>query len=731
MSLKGVVIGVCLSLSLCGFGQPALKNVTLEDIWTKGTFRQKSVMGINSMKDGIHFTSLKNDKEGNSYIVKFDYRTGNVIDTLVGTPVLKLEGKESKIVFDSYSFSADEKLILLSTETEPIYRHSTRSMFYVFDIQKKRLAVLSEGGKQQLAAFSPTGNMVSFVRDNNLFIKDITSENEWAVTIDGKLNEIINGIPDWVYEEEFSFSKAYEWSGDGSRIAYMRFDEREVPEFSMAMYGKLYPFPYTFKYPKAGEKNSVVSVHIYDLSSRNTVRVETGAETDNYLPRIKWTQDPSKLSVTRLNRHQNKLELLLADALTGKTTIMLKEENKYYIDITDDLTFLGDGRHFIWTSEKDGYNHIYLYNISGALVRQLTRGNFEVLKFYGIDEKSKTLFFQSAEVSPLEKHLYSISVDGKNKKKISEQKGTNGASFSSTFQYYINFHTSSTSPTQVTLHESSGKQMRILEDNEGLRKTLSEYHIVYKEFFKITLRPDLQLNAWMIKPKNFDPSKRHPVLMFVYGGPGSQTVGDSWDPSNFMWYQMLADKGYIIVSVDNRGTGARGEEFKKNTYLELGKKETEDQMAAGLYLSTLGYVDPARIGIWGWSYGGYMSTLCITKGADIFKAAIAVAPVTSWRYYDSIYTERFLRTPQENPKGYDENSPIEFADQIRGKYLLVHGSADDNVHYQNAMEMTNALVRKNRPFDMFIYPDRNHGISGGTTRLHLYNKMTSFILDNL
>lgn len=710
--------------------QGAKRSFTLEEIWKENKFKMEMVSGLNSMKDGVHYTSLESDSTG-GFIVKYSYKTGLAVDTIITPEMLVPEGGAKPVEVESYQFSSEETKLLLSSESEAIYRHSSKEYYYVYDLKSAKLSKLSEE-KVRLAEFSPAGNFVAYVKDNNLFIKDITpgAGSEAPITTDGKWNEIINGAADWVYEEEFSFDKAFSWSPDGKKIAYYRFDESKVKEFSMDMFGTLYPSQYRFKYPKAGEDNAKVSIHIYNLETKQSRKVNIGNNYE-YVPRIKWTKDADVLSIQTMNRHQGALDLILANSETGETKYILSEKSDTYIDISDDLTFLDDKKHFIWTSEKSGYNHIYLYKLNGELVRQVTNGNWDVTGFRGIDEESKTLFYISAEDSPIVRKLYSISLDGSGKKKLSDKNGFNEADFSGKFQYYINYFSNSYGPYHITLNDASGREIRVLKDNQPLKDTLALYNISVKEFFKFKTSENVLLNGWMIKPQNFDSTKKYPVFMFVYGGPGSQTVQNNWSGGNFLWYQYLAQKGYIVVSVDNRGTGARGSAFKKCTYKELGKLETIDQVEAAKYLGSLPWVDKNRIGIQGWSYGGYMSSLCITKGADVFKMAIAVAPVTNWRFYDSIYTERYMQTPQENPGGYDDNSPINHVDKLKGKYLLVHGTADDNVHFQNSVEMVNALVKANKQFDLFFYPDKNHGIYGGNARLHLYTMMTNYILENL
>ena len=722
MKLKSILSSLAIFfLAQCVFAQE--KMIQLEDIWASRTFSPEWVWGINSMNDGVHYSSL-NYGENNVYITQYSYETGDSILTIVDSK--DLDG----ISFSDYSFSEDEKKVLLPTETESIYRYSTRSNYYVYDRETKIAEELSEG-KQRLAQFSPDASKVAFVKENNIFIKDITNNTELQVTFDGEINKIINGATDWVYEEEFAFDNGMQWNTSGNKIAYYRFDEEKVPEFSMDLFTDLYPSQSQFKYPKAGETNSSTELFIYDLDSNKTTKAKINTEEEFYIPRIKWTLDENVLSVQRMNRHQNQLDFILVDAKDGSSQTIFTENDAAYIDVTDNLTFLNDGKYFIWTSEKSGYNHIYLYNLKGKQERQITKGYYDVTDFYGIDESNNTVYFASSERSPMHRDIYAVQLNGKNKKTLSNKTGTNSATFSTNYKYFINQYSNANTPYYFSLFDAKGNEVRMLKDNNNLNNSLADYALSQKEFFNFKTTEGIDLNGWMMKPHNFDETKQYPVFMYLYGGPGSQQVTDSWGGSNFLWYQMLTQQGYIVACVDNRGTGARGSEFKKCTYQQLGKLETEDQIDANRYLANLPYVDGSRIGIFGWSYGGYMSSLCLLKGADEFKMAIAVAPVTNWRYYDSIYTERYMRTPQENAAGYDDNSPINHVEKLKGKYLLVHGSADDNVHYQNTMEMTNALVNANKQFDLFIYPNKNHGIYGGYTRLHLFTKMTNFIKENL
>jgi len=705
------------------------RDVTLADIWSERTFAAESVYGLRSMNNGLHYTSLEDGK-----INKYGYEKEGLIETILSEDELKPSGNGESISIDEYQFSPDESKVLIATETEKIYRHSTREIYYIFDLKTKKLSKLTDD-KVRYATFSPDGKNIAYVKRNNLFVANIAPETSRSsimtrnITSDGVFNKIINGATDWVYEEEFAFDKAFFWSPDGKKIAFYRFDETEVEQFSMDVYGTLYPSQDVFKYPKAGEVNAKVTIHVYNSETQKTTPIDLGKY--EYIPRIKWTKSNNSLSVQRMNRHQNVLDLILISTSDYSQNIILNETTETYIDITDNLTFLNNKKQFIWTSEKDGYNHIYLYDINGKLVNQVTQGNWDVSSYEGFDEASSTIFYLSSEGSPIEKQLYSIGLDGKSKKKLTTKKGQNRAVFSKGFKYYINYHSSANTPYYITLHDGTGIEKRVLKDNAELLKELEKFNISQQEFFTFNTNEGTNLTAWMIKPQDFDESKKYPVLMYVYGGPGAQTVKNSWGGSNFFWYQLLASKGYIIVSVDNRGTGSRGSEFKKCTYKQLGKYETIDQIASAKYLQSLSFVDGNRIGIWGWSYGGYMSSNCLFKGSDIFKMAIAVAPVTNWRYYDSIYTERYMQTPEENANGYDDNSPINHVEKLTGEFLLVHGMGDDNVHFQNAVELSEALVQADKQFDVMYYRNRSHGISGGNTRLHLYKKMTDFVLENL
>ncbi|MRI01777.1 prolyl oligopeptidase family serine peptidase [Kriegella sp. EG-1] len=698
------------------------KQITVEEIYG-GAFRTEGMDVLRSMKNGKQYTILNTNRASSTVSIdKYDYRT------LAKDEVIVSSSDIGGLIFTSYEFSEDETKLLLATEIESIYRRSRLGIYYVFDIKSKRIIKISDN-KIQSPALSPDGKQVAYVFENNIYLFDTSTKETKQITIDGAKNKIINGVTDWVYEEEFAFVRAFKWNSNGSKIAFLKFDETNVPQFSMDIYGTgLYPTQERFKYPKAGQENAKVSLHLFDVKSEKTAAIELN--NPYYIPRFKWMNNANYLSLQTLNRHQNHLQLIEVNAKDNSTKVLLDETDKAYIDVTDNLTFLADDS-FIWTSEKDGYNHIYLYNQDGELMNQITKGEWEVTNYYGYDQENDKVFYQSTENGSINRDVYSIETSGDNKKRLSSQEGTNAADFSADFSNFINTYSSATTPPQYSLHESKyGKKLKVITDNGALNQKMETYQLNPKEFSTIDINGN-ELNMYMIKPTNFDANKKYPMLMYQYSGPGSQSVANKWMGDRDYWHQMLASQGYVIVCVDGRGTGFKGADFKKSTYLNLVKYETEDQIAAAKKLSELPYIDEDKTGIWGWSFGGHMSTNALLKGNDVFEMAIAVAPVTSWRFYDTIYTERFLRTPEENPSGYDDNSPFNYPELLKGKYLLIHGSGDDNVHLQNTMRMAEALIQANKPFDSAIYPDKNHGIYGGNTRVHLFNKMTDFIHQNL
>lgn len=735
--MKKIKLIALLSLSfLLNFNlqaQNGNKTFSLEDLLKSRTFRASGINEIRSMSDGVHYTVLSDDY---STIDKYSYKTGEKVAKLAD--ISDAQNKDLTRILD-YEFSEDESLILLQTSYEAIYRRSFKADYYVYNIKDKSFKPLSLKGRQQLATFSPDGKKIAFVRENNIFITDLENGKETQITTDGKFNEIINGAPDWVYEEEFEFNKAFSWSADGKKLAYMKFDERGVKMFGMTMFqgakpamdeNALYPSNSQFKYPKAGEDNSIVTVMVYNVLSGNTLRVNVGPEKDQYIPRIMFSNDPSMLAVLRLNRLQNKLEMLGVNAENGESKVIYTESNKCYIDEGnfDNIHFQPDGNSFVITSELDGWNHIYVCDYKNGVTSQITKGEFDVTAYYGFDPEKKLHYYQAAAITPLQREVYSISNEGKGTKILTPDNGTNDAQFSRSFKYFINTYSSHTTPPIYTLRESGGKQIRVLESNNELVNKLKEYKFRHKEFFTITTGEGTKLNAYAIYPPDFSASNKYPVIMNQYSGPNSQQVLDNW---GFDFDDYMAQQGFIVVSVDPRGTGGRGEAFRKVTYLQLGKYETIDQIESARYLATLPYVDAKSIGIWGWSYGGFISSSCMVKGEGTFNTGIAVAPVTNWRYYDNIYTERFMRTPQENKDGYDDNSPLFFADKLQGNLLLMHGTADDNVHVQNTMELSERLVQANKEFDMMLYTNRNHSIYGGNTRFHLFSKIESYFKEHL
>lgn len=725
------------------FGNPSIaqKKITLADVQQLGTFSEKNITDLRSSNNGLYYTTLEDGKR----IVKHSYKDGSKIATVFDLSQVK---NATISHFEDYSFSDDESKILLVTDKEKIYRNSFYANYYVWNSVTEELEELSTKGKQREATFSPNGERVAFVRSNNLFIKTLRFGTENQVTHDGKKNAIINGVPDWVYEEEFMdidakdksiATKAFAWSPDSKFLAYVRFDESHVKEYHTTMYrgtnptldgNTIYPSVTSQKYPKAGEANSRVSVFSYEIRSKTQVEIDLGQDTNIYVPRLKWTADANDLAVMRLNRRQNQLDVLLANPFTGDTRSFFTEKNKRYIseDFLDDFIFLPDNNYFVVNSERDGYSHLYLYNRQGFEVKQLTTGKYDVTDFYGFDPKKKIFYYQAAKKSPMDREVYYISLDGKKHGMLTPKEGINNATFSKGFQFFIDEYTNLTTPKTDLLYNSKGEQIRVLEDNSELKSRLAEYVISPKSFFSFKNSEGISLNGWMIKPNNFDPNKKYPVLMTQYSGPNDQEVLDEWSVD---WYDYLAQEGFVVACVDPRGTGARGEDFRKMTYMQLGKYESDDQIDAAKYLASLPYVDGGNIGIWGWSYGGFMSLLCLEKGGDIFKAGIAVAPVTNFKFYDTVYTERYMRTPYENPDGYKDNAPLTHPEGIKGRLLLVCGSADDNVHLQNTMEFTEAMVQAGVQFDMAIYTNRNHSIYGGNTRMHLYQRMTDFLKANL
>lgn len=713
------------------------QKVTLQDV-ANGTYRAQSIQGLKPMLDGEHYTQISKDHKR---IVKYSFKTGKEVATIFDVATARNHKLKN---FDDYIMSPDESLILIQTETKPIYRRSFTAVYYIYNVRNRTLEPLSNNGPQQVPLFSPDSHQIAFVRNNNIYlIKLLFGNSESQVTKDGEYNKVLNGIPDWVYEEEFSYNRAFDFSADSKMIAYVRFDESQVPMYSFPWYKGMapekteyttYPGSYDYKYPKAGVVNSKVSVHSFDIKSRVTRKMELPVDSDGYVPRIKFTDDPEKLAIMTLNRHQNRFDLYMANPRSAICKVAIRDEAEQYIkeQAYSDIAFYPE--HIVMMSERDGYNHLYLYTIGGNLVKQITKGEFEVKDFLGWDQKANVFYYTCNEGSPLRTAVYKI--DGKGKKtKLSTRTGTNSALFSKNLNYYINTYSSAQTPTLITLNNNKGQEMVTLLDNKELKSKTAQLNMPTKEFFSFKTSEGVELNGWMMKPANFNPSKKYPVIMHQYSGPGSQQVLDKWGIGSFgdggMFEAVMCDKGYIMVCVDGRGTGGRGAAFEKCTYLSIGVKEATDQAEAAKYLSTLPYVDGSRIGIWGWSYGGYNTLMSMSEGSGAFKAGVAIAAPTDWRFYDSVYTERFMRTPKENGDGYQASSAISRASKLKGKLLLIHGSADDNVHLQNFMEYSEALVQANIQFDTQIYTNRNHSIFGGNTRNHLMNRVANFFLQNL
>ncbi len=716
------------------------KALTNELIWAGRTFSTEMVGGLASMNDGEHYTVVEQDGD-EQVLARYAYRTGARMDIIVRQSELQSAADATPLELGDYSFSGDERKLMIAADGEPIYRYSSHASHYVFDRDTRRLSPLSDvaKAKQRLATFSPDGSKAAFVRDNDLYVVDLTTMTETRATHDGEWNKVLNGATDWVYEEEFTLVQGYAWSPDGTKLLYLRSDETAVPEFDMAMYqGQLYPSEYRFKYPKAGEVNSIVSLHVFDIGSGGTTAIPldpdgsvTASDAKQYVPRLGFTAKGEPWFM-RMNRLQNEKLILTAKlpppgsrALPALQEVY-REKSSTYVEVTDDLHFLKDGSGFILSSEQNGWNHIYHVPFGGK-PKALTSGAWDVLEVKGIDERNKRVVFTAAKSGIRNVDVLAVPLSGKGIITLSPAGGTNNPEFSTGFRYFINTRSTKNNVPVVTLHEGGGKLVKTLKDNAALAEALRTYAIQPVHDFAAEVAPELTLHGWMIRPPDFQENKRYPVLVTQYSGPNSHDGGDRFGGRNGLWYQLLAHKGYIVVCADPRGTGHRGKDFRHITYGQLGKYETEDHIALAKWLQQQPYVAADRIGIWGWSYGGYMSSLCITKGADVFKAAIAVAPVSNWRYYDTIYTERYMGLPKDNASGYDDNSPINHVEKLKGNYLLVHGLADDNVHYQNAAEMVNALVRQNKQFDQFMYPDRNHGIYGGNTRLHLFQMMTEWL----
>ena len=729
-------LSILMMLCLCVLLGNA-QQVTLQEVAT-GAYRAEGIYGIKPMLDGEHYTQISRDRKK---IVKYSFKTGKEVATIFDVSTARNITLKS---FDDYIMSPDESKILIQTETKAIYRRSYTAVHYIFNVRNNTLETLSDGGPQQVPLFSPDGNQIAFVRDNNIFlVKLLFGNSESQVTKDGKFNHVLNGIPDWVYEEEFGFNRAFDFSADGTMLAYIRFDESEVPMYSFPWYKGLkpsldeysvYPGAYEYKYPMPGVDNSKVTVHTFDIKSKVTRQMDLPLDADGYIPRIQFTDNPDVLAIMTLNRHQNRFDLYFANPRSTLCKLVVRDEAEQYIkeEAYGNMTFYPE--NFVMMSERDGYNHLYLYSAGGNLIKQITKGEFEVKNFIGWDKKTNTYYYSSNEGSPLRTAIYKIDAKGR-KTKLSSREGTNSAIFSKSMKYFINTFSNISTPPLITINDNTGKELITLVDNQRLKDKVASMTLPSKEFFSFKTSEGVELNGWMIKPANFDPNKKYPVIMHQYSGPGSQQVLDRWNigsrSDNGMFEAYMADRGFISVCVDGRGTGGRGAAFEKCTYLNLGVKEARDQVEAALYLGSLPYVDAKNIGIWGWSFGGYNTLMAMSEGTPVFKAGVAIAAPTDWRFYDTVYTERFMRTPKENMEGYEASSAMNRVNNLHGALLLMHGTADDNVHLRNASEYSEALVQADKQFDMHIYTNRNHSIRGGNTTKHLLTRVTNFFIEHL
>jgi dipeptidyl-peptidase-4 len=711
-------IFLCFLFSPVLYAQTGNNPLLLEDIAGK-KYAPRDDSKIQAMPDGEYYTVLSPDKKA---ILRYAYKNGQLTDTLFHVDKTRETRLKS---IDGYLINSTAYRILVWNETESIYRHSWQAQVYNYDVRRNTLQPLSDmPGKIRIPAFSPDGRMVAFVRDNNLWLKKLDYNTESPITKDGEFGKILNGIADWVYEEEFSQTNLSAWSPDSRFLAFVKSDETEVPTFSFQVFdGSLYPDTYSYKYPYAGQKNSKVACYVFNIEAKDIQKMNVPLEEDGYIPRICFTENPDQLAVMTLNRHQNNFKLYFANPKSTLSQLIFSDENKYYIDPDRIREIVFSKDNFAYVSEKEGFAHIYLYSLTGVLERQLTSGNWDVSHLYGIHPETKTVYYQSAEESPLRRSVYKVDAKG-NKTRLSTRTGTNEAKFSSNFRYFVNSFSNISTPTLVSICDEKGKELAAVNDNAALRERLLDVRFSQKEFFSFANDNGDLLNAWMIKPSHFNNNNQYPAVMIQYSGPNSQEVSDRYQMD---WYYYLAEQGYVVVAVDGRGTGARGEEFRKCTYLELGLLESDDQITAAKYLAQQNFIDQTRIAIWGWSYGGFITLMSMSRGDGIFKAGIAIAPVVDWRFYNSIYTERFMRTPEENFINYDLCSPLKYASQLQGNLLLVHGTSDDNVHYLNTLYYAEALTEAGKDFNMQIYTNKNHSILGEETRLHLYTHIIRFL----
>ena len=727
---------MCIMMLLATSNVSADNKITLKDVTGK-TFTPKYITGVDPIKGTDRYASISNDGR---QIIEYAFKTGN--QTRVLFDIANTHGESIKQL-DGYTLSPDGKRMLIQTNTHKIYRRSFTADYYIYTIQSRKLEKLSTGGPQQIPTWSPDGNQIAFVRDNNIFLVKLLYDNaESQITKDGKFNEIINGVPDWVYEEEFSTNRSLCFTADSRMLCWIKYDERKVKEYSLQLFmgshptmkaNEVYPGTYTYKYPKAGEDNSIVSVWSYEIQTHKTNRLQVPLEGDGYIPRIKSTNDANRIIVFTMNRHQDVLNLYAVNPRTTLSQLLIKEQGDKYVkeEAMEGIT-IGQNS-ILLPSDRDGYMHLYLYNMNGSLIRKIGDGNYDITSIYGYDETTGDVYYQAAGINPHDRQIFVSHKNGKTER-LTDTNGWNKAVFSGDYKYFLNTWSNYNTPYVFTIRDSKGKVLSTPVDNKELKEKVKTYGFNGRETFSFTTSEGVKLDGWMVKPKDFDTNKKYPVILFQYSGPGSQQVIDAWNAGSmgnggaFDYY--LAQQGFIVVCVDGRGTGGRGAAFEKCTYLKIGELESRDQVETALWLGKQSYIDKERIGIWGWSFGGFNTLMSMSEGRPVFKAGVAVAPPTNWRYYDTIYTERYMRTPKENGSGYATN-PIQRANALHGALLICHGMADDNVQPQNTMEYTEALIQADKDFKENIYTNRNHGIYGGNTRTHLLRQISNWFIEHL
>lgn len=719
MRLKGWSLIGLMVLLVCS-QSTAQKKLDITDIYGEGAkFNGRSLSTVRWVPQQAQF-SFYGDDDDVKTLRLFDIQSQQqrkLFDTNE-YPFFKTLKRERRRIPDSYYWSPDGKSILINSGAD----------LYLYSVAEERMTHLTTDGiYRRDPTFSPNGKMIAFIKEENLWTLNIASGEEQQLTAEGS-KDILIGQMDYVYEEEFHIRTGFFWSPNSEYIAFYRSDESVEPEMAFVNYMPLHNPADIIRYAKPGDRNAIVTVGVVAVKDGKINYIDTGEETDIYLPRVKWLPDSQMLAVYRMNRQQNMLEFLMADIQTGRVkTILTDTEKNGWLDVHDDLQFLKSGKQFIWSSDRSGFRHLYLYDINGKMMRQLTAGDWEIEEVVGVDQEKERIFFTANRESIFEQHLYCVNITGTGFKKLTTEAGTHKIDMNSTCSYYIDAFSDVQTPTKQKLYDGSGRLVTVLEENNI--DALQQYRLTVPEIVQITADDGSLLNMAVMKPADFDPREKYPVIFTIYGGPGSQTIHNSWGGSSYLWRQLLTQHDYIVVQLDNRGTGGRGVAFKKQMYRRFGHLEVMDMIGAAQYLQTLPYVDSERIGMWGWSYGGYTTVMNLLKAADYFKVGVAVAPVTDWRNYDSIYTERYMDTPQNNPAGYNDSNALNYAGQLTGKLLLIHGVADDNVHLSHTMQLARKFQQLNIPFDMMIYPRKDHSIRN--VRDHLFAKATKYFIDNL